>query len=141
VYAPANGLEKGAYVLADLGDSDPEIILMATGSEVSLIVGAGECLASEGVNVRLVSFPSWELFEAQDEAYRNHVFPPSIKLRLSVEAAVSQGWEKWVGESGSSISVERYGASAPYKVIFEHYGFTVDNVFNHACELLAKHGE
>ena len=138
IYAPASGLSKGAYVLADLGDSDPEIILMASGSEVSLIVEAGIRLASEGVNVRLVSFPCWELFEAQDESYREQVLPAAIKSRLSVEAGVSLGWKRWVGDAGDSISVERFGASAPYKVIFEKFGFTVDNVFNQACQLLGK---
>jgi transketolase len=138
IYAPADGLRRGAYVLADIGDSNPELILMASGSEVCLITEAGARLASEGVNVRLVSFPSWELFEAQDEAYRNQVLLPKIKNRLSVEAAVSQGWERWVGDRGDSISVERFGASAPYKIIFENYGLTVDNVILRAQQLLSK---
>ncbi|MFZ2097867.1 MAG: transketolase [Anaerolineales bacterium] len=138
VYAPATKLQKGAYILADFGDADPELILMASGSEVSLIIAAGERLASEGVNVRLVSFPSWELFAEQDEQYRSQVLPPDIKNRLSVEAGVAQGWERWVGESGDSISVEKYGASAPYKTIFEHYGFTVENVIQHAYQLLNR---
>ena len=111
---------------------------MASGSEVSLITEAGVRLASEGVNVRLVSFPSWELFKSQDEAYRNQVLPPEIKSRLSVEAAVSQGWERWVGDQGDCISVERFGASAPYKIIFENYGLTVDNVIFRAQKLLIK---
>ena len=140
IYAPANGLQKGAYVLADMGDEDPELILMASGSEVSLITAAGERLASEGVNVRLVSFPSWELFAMQDEAYRLQVLPPEIKIRLSVEAGVAQGWEHWLGELGESISVERFGASAPYKTIFEHYGLTVDNVIQRAHQLIHKPG-
>ena len=138
IYAPADGLRRGAYVLADIGDSDPELILMASGSEVCLITEAGSRLASEGVNVRLVSFPSWELFEAQDETYRNQVLPPEIKNRLSVEAAVSQGWDHWVGDKGDSVSVERFGASAPYKIIFENYGLTVDNVILRAQQLLSK---
>ena len=138
IYAPADGLRRGAYVLADIGDSDPELILMASGSEVCLITAAGTRLASEGVNVRLVSFPSWELFEAQDETYRNQVLPPEIKNRLSVEAAVSQGWDHWVGDKGDSVSVERFGASAPYKIIFENYGLTVDNVILRAQQLLSK---
>ncbi len=138
IYAPAEGLQQGAYVLADMGDTKPEIVLMATGSEVCLIIDAGARLASEGVNVRLVSFPSWELFEAQDEAYRDLVLPPDIKTRLSVEAAVSQGWEKWVGDQGDCISVERFGASAPYKIIFENYGLTVENVFQRARQLIAR---
>ncbi len=136
IYAPAEGLKRGAYILADMGDTKPELILMASGSEVSLITEAGGILASEGYNVRLVSFPSWELFRAQDEAYRNQVLPPEIPLRLSVEAAVSQGWEKWVGDRGTCISVEHFGASAPYKTIFEHYGLTVDNVIKRAQELM-----
>jgi transketolase len=138
MYAPADGLRRGAYILADIGESGPEIILMASGSEVGLITEAGVRLASRGVNVRLVSFPSWELFESQDETYRNQVFPHEIKNRLSVEAAVSQGWDRWVGDLGDSISVERYGASAPYKIIFDNYGLTVDNVILRAHQLLFK---
>ena len=138
VYTTADGLQRGAYVLRDLGDDKPELILMASGSEVSLITKAGERLAAQGVSVRLVSFPSWELFESQDEAYRHLVLPPDIKARLSVEAAVSQGWEKWVGEQGDCISVDRFGASAPYKIIFENYGFTVDNVVQRAQKLLQR---
>jgi transketolase len=138
IYAPVDGLQRGAYVLADMGDSKPELILMASGSEVSLITEAGARLASEGVNVRLVSFPSWELFKSQDEAYRNQVFPPEIKTRLSVEAGITQGWERWVGDQGDSISVNRFGASAPYKIIFENYGLTVDNVILRAQQLMIK---
>jgi transketolase len=138
IYAPADGLQRGAYVLADLGGTKPEFILMASGSEVCLIADAGAQLASEGISVRLVSFPSWELFQAQDDTYRNQVLPPDIKMRLAVEASVSQGWEKWVGDSGACISVERFGASAPYKVIFEHFGFTVDNVIYQAQQLMLK---
>lgn len=138
IYGPAEGLQRGAYVLADIGDSEPDLILMASGSEVCLITEAGARLASEGVNVRLVSFPSWELFEAQDEAYQTQVLPPDIKNRLSVEAAVSQGWKRWVGDRGESVSIERFGASAPYKIIFENYGLTVDNVILRAQKLLGK---
>ena len=138
IYAPADGLHRGAYVLADMGDSEPDLILMASGSEVYLIIEAGVRLVSEGVNVRLISFPSWELFEAQDETYRNLVLPPAIKSRLSVEAGISQGWERWVGDSGESISIERFGASSPYKVIFENFGFTVGNIINRARQILAK---
>jgi transketolase len=136
-YAPAAGLRKGAYVLADIGDSDPELILMASGSEVSLIMEAGNRLASEGVNVRLVSFPSWELFKCQDITYQEQVLPPGVRARLSVEAGVSQGWERWVGDQGRIISVDRFGASAPYKIIFEKYGLSVDNVVDQARQILA----
>ncbi len=138
VYAAAEGLKQGAYVLADLGEGRPEIILMATGSEVSLIVKAGERLAAEGTAVRLVSFPSWELFEDQDEAYRNEVLPPDIKPRLAVEAGISQGWHRWVGDSGRVLALDRFGASAPGKVVFENLGLTADHVVELAAELLNK---
>ena len=135
-YASAAGLHKGAYVLADLGDSEPEIILIATGSEVPLIVEAGEALVEQGRSVRLVSFPCWELFKLQSKEYRDEVLPPQIKTRLSVEAGVAMGWERWVGPDGRSLSVERYGASAPYETIFEHFGLTAENVLKNALELL-----
>jgi transketolase len=137
-YAPASGLARGAYVMADLGEGALQLILMATGSEVSLIFQAGVKLSEEGVSVRIVSFPSWELFEAQDQEYREAVLPASIKARLAVEAGVSQGWERWVGDNGATISIEKFGASAPYQSIYEHYGLTVDNVVSHARALLSK---
>lgn len=137
-YAKAEGLHRGAYVLADLGDGDPELLLMASGSEVHLIVEAGEKLAKEGISVRLVSFPSWELFEQQDEEYRKSVIPPDLPARLAVEAGVSLGWDRWIGEEGEIISVEEFGSSAPYEVVFEKYGFTVSNVIAKAKSLLEK---
>ncbi|MHA2601265.1 MAG: transketolase [Candidatus Thorarchaeota archaeon SMTZ1-83] len=136
IYSPADGLNKGAYVLADLGGKKPEVILMASGSEVGLIVQAGEKLAKDGVGVRLVSFPSWELFEQQDEDYKKSVLPPDVKARLAVEAGRGQGWERYVGERGALITVEKFGSSAPSEVIFEKYGFTVDNVLARARELI-----
>lgn len=123
-------VEKGAYILKDFGN--PEMILMASGSEVSLILEAAQKLADEGKGVRVVSFPSWELFEKQDEAYRESVLPKSIQKRLAVEAGSGLGWERY---AGSVISIERFGASAPYKVIFEKLGFTVENVVAKAKEL------
>jgi transketolase len=135
-FAPAKGLHKGAYILADLGKKAPEIILMATGSEVQLIIEAGKRLAKEGRGVRLISFPSWEFFEASTKRYQEEVLPPRIKSRLAVEAGVAQGWERWVGESGAIISLERYGASAPGEVAMEKLGFTVNNVLKHAKALL-----
>ena len=138
VYAPADSLQRGAYIMADLGDNPPELILMASGSEVSLIVQAGANLAAEGVNVRLVSFPSWELFERQDQKYQEAVFPVRIKARLAVEAGVAQGWKRWVGDQGSIISIEKFGASAPYQTIYEHYGLTVENVVSQAREMLLR---
>ncbi len=136
VYTPASEVRRGAYVMADMSEEAPELILLATGSEVSLIVSAAERLAAEGMNVRIVSFPSWELFEAQDQAYRDSVLMPGVRARLAVEAGVSLGWERWVGEAGAVISVDRFGASAPYKTIYEHYGLTVEHIVERARQLI-----
>jgi transketolase len=132
----ASELVKGAYVLNDFGEKEPELILMASGSEVSLVYDASARLAAEGANVRAVSFPSWELFEQQDEAYREAVLPKRISKRLAVEAGASLGWERYVGTQGAVISMERFGASAPAKILFEKFGFTVENVIEKARELL-----
>ena len=128
IYTLASELVRGAYVLADIGDKEPELILMASGSEVGLVVEAGLRLAAEGVNVRLVSFPSWELFSAQPQEYRDAVLLPQVTARLAVEAGIAQGWERWVGSHGDIISIEHFGVSAPAKVIFAQVGFTVENV-------------
>ncbi len=135
-YASAEGLKRGAYVLADLGEGDPQLILMATGSEVGLIVEAGRRLAESGVAVRLVSFPCWELFAEQDESYQREVLPPTITKRIAVEAGVPQGWHCWVGAEGSVLGLTRFGASAPGKVALENLGFTAENVERAARELL-----
>ena len=136
IYSPASGLNKGAYVLADLGDGKPEMILMASGSEVSLIAEAGNLLAAKGFNVRLVSFPSWELFEQQTKDYQDSVLLPNVSSRLAVEAGVSLGWERWVGLLGKMITIDKFGASAPGPKIFEEYGFSVDNVVKQALSLM-----
>ena len=136
LFAPADGLQKGAYVLADLGDGDPELILMASGSEVNLIVEAGLRLAAEAVTVRLVSFPSWELFTMQDLKYRQQVLPPMTKNRLAVEAGVSLGWERWVGDKGIIMGVDRFGVSAPYEIIYREFGLTTGNIVDQAVKLL-----
>lgn len=138
IYASANGVKYGAYVLADIGDGFPELILMASGSELGLIIQAAGILATEGLNLRLVSFPSWELFEAQSQEYRERVFPPQVKARLAVEAGVSLGWERWVGDSGIVIGVNKFGASAPYTILYEKYGLTVENILEKARSLVAK---
>ncbi len=131
-----SGVEKGAYVLASFGSDKPELILMASGSEVTLIYEAAKELAEEGRSVRVVSFPSWNLFEKQSEEYRESVLPKDVTARISVEAAAGLGWERYVGSAGRIISIEHFGASAPYKTIFEHLGFTVENVMAQARELL-----
>jgi transketolase len=138
VYASAAGLHRGAYVLADLGEGKPELILMASGSEVGLIVKAGENLAAEGFNVRLVSFPSWELFLEQDSEYRESVLPGAIPARVSVEAGVRMGWDRWVGERGEVLSLEHFGASAPANVVLAELGFSVENVISRAKQVLAR---
>jgi transketolase len=125
-------LSKGAYVLKDFGEN-PQLILMASGSEVSLIYGAAEKLFAEGTPVRVISFPSWELFEKQDEAYRESVLPKNVTARLAVEAGATLGWERY---ASSVIGIDHYGASAPYKVIFEEYGFTAERVAAKAKELM-----
>jgi transketolase len=136
VYAPAEGLKRGAYVLADLGQGQPQVILMASGSEVGLIVEAGQRLAAKGVPVRLVSFPSWELFAEQDSAYQDAVLPPGITARLAVEAGISMGWHRWVGSKGRVLGIDRYGASAPASTVFEKLGLTADHAAQIAEELL-----
>jgi transketolase len=135
-YASADNVMKGAYILKDLGGGKPDIILVASGTEVSLIISAGDILHEEGIKVRLVSFPSWELFEMQDGEYQESVFPTGITRRLSVEAGISQGWHKWVGHEGDIISVEKYGVSAPQGTVYEKFGLTVDNILARTKALL-----
>jgi transketolase len=132
------GLQKGAYVLADLGKDDPEIILMASGSEVNLVLDAGKKLAENGHSVRVVSFPSWELFEKCDAAYKESVLPARIKHRLAVEMGIAQGWEKYVSSDGRIVCMNGYGASAPAKTLFDEFGFSVENVLTQATELLSR---
>ncbi len=139
-FASAEGLSKGAYVLADLGQGKPEVILMASGSEVGIIIEAGERLAAAGRSVRLVSFPSWKLFAEQPGAYRRKVLPPEVKARVAIEAGVPQGWERWVGESGLILALDHFGASAPYKELYEHFGLTADAVVKAARSLVAIGG-
>jgi transketolase len=136
VFAPAGGLRRGGYVLADAPGGTPTLILLASGSEVALVVAAGEQLRARGIAVRIVSLPSWEIFDAQPREYRESVLPPSVGARLAVEAGVAQGWHRYVGDRGDVLSVERFGASAPGKVVLREYGFSVDNVCARALELL-----
>jgi transketolase len=137
VLASAEELRKGAYVL-NPNESDPDLILIGTGSEVSLIVAAEPLLRQRGLRVRLVSMPSWELFERQPADYRESVLPRAVTARLGVEAARSFGWDRWVGPEGDVISVDRFGASAPGPLVMKEYGFTVDNVVARALALVGK---
>jgi transketolase len=136
LYAPADGLRRGAYILSDAPHAKPDVILIATGSEVQLVVGAQQKLQEQGVAARVVSMPSWELFDAQPLEYRDAVLSPAICARLVVEAGVTQGWHKYVGSDGDVIGLDRFGASAPYQVIFEKLGFTVDHVVARAKKLV-----
>ena len=134
-YAKADGMRRGGYVLADA--ESPKLILIATGSEVSLALEASEKLQAEGVPARVVSLPCWELFEEQSQEYRDEVLPPSITARLAVEAGVRQGWDRYVGPRGDVICLDRFGASAPGDVALKELGFNVENVLNHARGLLS----
>ena len=138
VFASAEELARGAYVLADACSSEPEVILMGTGSEVSLCVEAYEILKQEGVAVRLVSMPSWELFEQQDPAYRDAVLPPAVTARVSVEAGSTLGWDRYVGPKGVAIGMHGFGASAPAKDLMKHFGFTAATVVAAAQRQLAR---
>jgi transketolase len=137
-FAPADDLARGAYVLAETKGGQPDVILIATGSEVHPALAAQERLAQQGVQARVVSMPSWELFEQQSQSYRDAVLPPQVTARLAVEAGVPQGWCRYVGDRGDVIGIERFGASAPYKVLWEKYGFTAENVVARALEVLER---
>ncbi|MFO7526370.1 MAG: transketolase, partial [Ignavibacteriaceae bacterium] len=135
-YSPANEFQKGAYIIKD--SESPQLIIMASGSEVELALKSAEKLEEEKIRIRVISFPSWELFELQPDEYKDSILPESVKARVAIEAGVSQGWEKYVGKDGEVISVEKFGASAPVKIIFEKYGFTTENVINTSKSILAK---
>jgi transketolase len=123
-------------VLADAPGGRPDLVLIGTGSEVSLIVGASQKLAERNIKARVISMPSWELFDAQPREYREMVLPPSVRPRLAVEAALLQGWHRYVGDGGDVLGIERFGASAPGPLVMEKLGFTVDNVVQRALALL-----
>ena len=132
-FAGASGLHKGAYVLAEAedkkgGKAEPKLIIIATGSEVGLALEAREKLNKSGTPTRVVSMPCWEFFEEQSQKYKDSVLPPSVKARLAIEAGVSQGWHKYVGDAGDTLTVDKFGTSAPAEDVFRDYGFTLDNV-------------
>ena len=137
-YASAARLKQGAYILAEAANGRPQIIPIATGSEVGLIVEAQRELEKKDVQARIVSMPSWELFNAQTEEYRRSIFPPEIRPRLAVEAGATQGWHRYVGDLGDVIGLDHFGASAPGPVLMREFGFTVENVCKRALALLEK---
>ena len=135
-YAPASGVAKGAYVLADVPGKNPDVILIASGSEVSLAVQAHEKLVAEGIRSRVVSMPSWDIFEHQTQEYRDSVLPPNVKARVAIEQASTFGWERYVGTTGRVIGMKTFGASAPLKELQNKFGFEPDRVVTVAKELL-----
>jgi transketolase len=140
-YAAAAGLARGAYILADSHNGDPEVILIATGSEVHLCLEAYEQLIREGVRARVVSMPSWELFDDQDRDYRDSVLPPQVKARVSVEQASDFGWSKYTGADGRNIGITTFGASAPFKELLKKFGFTKDHIITAAKDQILRHRE
>ena len=137
-YAPASGVAKGAYVLADAPGGKPEVILMGTGSEVYLCLAAYEQLTAEGVKARVVSMPSWDLFEHQSDDYKEEVLPPEVRARVSVEMAAVLGWSQYIGPTGVSVGMRRFGASAPLKDLQKKFGFTPERVVAAARESIAR---
>ncbi len=140
VFGSAEGTARGAYVLRDASDGAPQVLLVGTGSEVQICVAAQEALEAEGIPTRVVSMPCVEWFRAQDEAYKRTVFPTDVQARVSVEAAVSQGWHEWVGGYGECVALEHFGASAPYSVLYEQFGLTAERVVAAARASLSKLG-
>ena len=136
-FAPASGLAKGAYVLADAPDGKPSVILIGTGSEVSLCMAAREKLTAKGIAARVVSMPSWELFDEQDQAYQDSVLPPSITARVTVEQATPIGWDRYAGRTGKIIAMHSFGMSAPIAAVAQHFGFTPDRVVEIAKQAMA----
>jgi transketolase len=135
-YASAKGLHCGAYILKDAPDGKPDLVLIASGSEVSISIEAAEKLEKKGIAVRVVSMPSWELFEKQPEDYRDNVLPPKITKRVAIEAGCTQGWHRYVGSNGYVLGIDQFGASAPYKVLYERFGITADRIVEKALDLL-----
>jgi transketolase len=137
-YAPASGVARGAYVLADAPGNDPEVILIASGSEVSLAVEAHEKLVAGGIRSRVVSIPSWDIFEHQTQEYRDSVLPPDVTARVAIEEASTFGWERYVGRRGGVVGMKTFGASAPLKELQRKFGFEPDQVVTVAKDVLSK---
>jgi transketolase len=133
----AAGVAKGAYVLADAGDGTPDVLLLASGSEVALALAAREELAAEGIAARVVSMPCWELFDRQPQSYRDEVIPPGIRARVAVEQASTFGWDRWVGDAGRVVGMHTFGASAPLKELDQRFGFVPESVAQAARECVA----
>ena len=137
-YASAGGVARGAYVMADASSGSPEIILIASGSEVTLVIQANETLTAKGIRSRVVSMPSWDIFEQQTQSYRDDVLPPSVKARVAVEQGSVLGWDRYVGPAGRVIGMTTFGASAPLKALQQKFGFEPEHVVSVAMELLGR---
>ncbi|HOP46630.1 MAG TPA: transketolase [Desulfobacteraceae bacterium] len=138
IFSPVAGLSKGAYILKESPDKKPDVILIGTGSEVHIAIDACQRLEEKGIGVQVVSMPSWELFDTQPDAYKKQVFPPEVHVRIAVEAGVSQGWHRYVGERGGTVCLDRFGASAPYNVLYEKFGITAAKIVERAFALLGS---
>jgi transketolase len=137
-YTPADGLSRGGYILSDTEDEKPDVVLMASGSEVHLALEAAEKIRKRGASARVVNMTSWELFDKQPDDYRNRVLPPEMGARVAIEAGVPHGWHRYAGDRGEVLAINRFGASAPYKVLFEKFGLTADRVAEKALELIGN---
>ncbi|MCK5418241.1 MAG: transketolase, partial [Desulfobacterales bacterium] len=135
-FASAEGLHQGAYILSDAGNEKPEVILIASGSEVEIALEAAEIIKAKGLAVRVVSMPSWELFDARPQDYQHQVLPPEVKAKIAIEAGSPQGWHRYVGEFGRIIALDHFGASAPYKILYEKFGLTAARVVEKALEIV-----
>jgi transketolase len=138
VFAPASGVQRGGYVLWESASGAPDVILIGTGSEVQIALDAGKMLAADNVNVRVVSLPSWEMFDRQTAEYRESVLPTTARVRVAVEAGRTLGWERYVGLDGAVVGIDCFGASAPYTTIYENFGVTAQNVAAQARKLLGR---
>ncbi len=135
-FAPAEGLHQGAYILKEADSETPEVILIASGSEVEIAIAAAEMIKAKGPGVRVVSMPSWELFDAQPQDYQRLILPPDVKAKIAIEAGSPQGWHRYVGEFGRIIALDHFGASAPYKTLYEKFGLTAEHVLENALEIV-----
>jgi transketolase len=139
-YGAAAGLQRGGYTLADAGNEKPDLILIATGSEVHIALEAAVILQEKGKAVRVVSMPSWELFDSQPEDYRKDVLPPDVRARVAVEAGATLGWDRYVGFDGAVVGIDHFGASAPSSILFDKFGMTADKVVETALQVLEQRG-
>jgi transketolase len=136
IFAAADELQRGAYILSDAKDAKPDVILLASGSEVHIALQAADILTQKDISVRVVSMPSWELFDHQPETYRREVLPPQARIRIAIEAGIPQGWHRYVGSNGEVVGLDHFGASAPFQTLYDKFGITAKTVVEKALALL-----